>query len=229
MSSQAPQLPLAVQLRDDASFANFLCTANNRQALQTVKQLVSSDEWLVYLWSNQPSGRSHLLQACCATVPSSFYLSLIDYQQLSPDVLYGLDDRVLICLDDIDCVTEDLAWQEALFHLYNRIKDKQGNLLIAANAPVQALNFSLTDLKSRLQAAVIFQLFPLSEEQKQQAIQLRAKQRGINASEEVLRFLLHHWPRDMRALIDALEQLDSASLIEKRKITIPFAKQILCI
>ena len=43
-------------------------------------------------------------------------------------------------------------------------------------------------------------------------------------SDDVTNYLMKHGPRDMTALMDLLEKLDYASLVEQRKLTIPFIK-----
>ena len=55
----------------------------------------------------------------------------------------------------------------------------------------------------------------------------KAAEKGINVSSEVAEYIIHRVTRGMSELTEILEQLDEASLREKRKITIPFVKQIL--
>ena len=59
------QLPLGVGIRDDATFDSFLPGDNAGAVVALKQQLKRSDEPLVYLWGNEETGRSHLLQAAC--------------------------------------------------------------------------------------------------------------------------------------------------------------------
>tara|TARA_R110000868_G_scaffold8205_7_gene42757 strand:- start:69319 stop:70005 length:687 start_codon:yes stop_codon:yes gene_type:complete len=219
------QLTLPIQLRDDATFDNFFVSNANQLLLQTLQQ---ADQWFVYLWGAAHTGKSHLLQACCHVMSeqggSCFYLSLADYRQLDPQMLHDLSAMQLVCLDDVDAVAEDSAWQEAIFHLYNEINAAGHRLLVAANASANELGLSLADLQSRFNAGVMFHLQPLNETGKLQALQLRAHARGLKLSDEVGNFLLTRWSRDMQSLFDALEKLDQIALTEKRKLTIPLVK-----
>ena len=56
---------------------------------------------------------------------------------------------------------------------------------------------------------------------------LRAELRGFKLPIDVGRFLLNRLSRDMRTLLTTLNQLDNASFRAKRKLTIPFVKEIL--
>jgi DnaA family protein len=147
---------------------------------------------------------------------------------MSPDVLMGLEHYRLICLDDIEKLQGESAWQIAVFDLINRIKE-QGNscLVITGNQPPKQLSLELPDLISRLSWGTNFQLYSLTDEQRQQALIVKAQHRGLNMSKDVARYLVNHWQRDMPALISSLDILDEQSLQQQRKLTIPFVKVIL--
>jgi DnaA family protein len=82
-------------------------------------------------------------------------------------------------------------------------------------------------LKSRLQWGVTFHVHTLDDDEKQHALQFRAKARGLDLSDEVATFIIQRLPRDMNELFWQLNRLDHASLAEQRKLTIPFVKKIL--
>jgi DnaA family protein len=83
------------------------------------------------------------------------------------------------------------------------------------------------DLISRLTWGMVFQLQPLSDEEKLQVLIMRADCRGMTLSEEVGKFILNHCPRHMSTLFAALDALDKVSLAVQRKLTIPFVKTVL--
>lgn len=225
------QLPLNIQLRDDATFASFYSGDN----LQTVKALLrfssGLDETSIYLWGTKGAGKSHLLQATCNAanelgVPA-VYLPLQEWQTLSPVILKDLENIPLICVDDVQAITGNRAWEEALFHAYNRIKATATRLLVASDTSPFNIQIHLPDLKSRLTSGVTYQLHKLNDDQKLFALTLRAKVRGLSLSKTVGQFLLSRCSRDMNELFQTLETLDHASLAEQRRLTIPFIKQTL--
>ncbi len=57
----------------------------------------------------------------------------------------------------------------------------------------------------------------------------RSDLRGFKLPIDVGRFLLNRLSRDMRTLLSTLNQLDNASFSAKRKLTIPFVKEILAL
>ncbi len=227
------QLPLNIQLHDDATLSSFY-PGDNKEVLEAVKHFAYGKEGMfLYIWGQAGVGRSHLLQAACRAASeigdAVVYVPLLEQKQLSPGILQGIDDIPLVCIDDINIIAGQPLWEEALFHLFNRIQVQGGRLLIAADISPRNLTVILPDLKSRLTSGVIYQVHRLSDEQKINALQLRASQRGLQLAKAVAQFLLSRCSRNMRELFSMLEKLDRASLAEQRRLTIPFVKQVLAL
>lgn len=224
------QLPLGLSLQDEATFDNFYPGKNEEIVAQLKKTASGEGENILYLCGARGQGLSHLLQACCHHAEKhqlpSVYLPLSSLVLLSPQVLNDVEPLSLVAIDDIDRITGD-EWEEAIFHLYNRIYDTGGRLIISAHDLPKAIDLKLPDLISRLSYGVLYQLHPLTDDEKLAALTMRAMRRGITLSEEVGKYILTHCPRHMRTLFAALEVLDQASLAAQRRLTIPFVKEVL--
>lgn len=227
----SPQLPLSLKLRDDAIFDNFFVGDNALLIASLKKFIVERSEQFIYCYGEDGVGRTHLLQSCCHVANenhrSLFYLSLSDYHTFSPVLFDALEDQDCVCIDDVDAIVGNREWEEALFHFYNRARENNTQLLVSAKMPPQQLQCVLKDLQSRLSWGLVLEVKKLSDIEKMQALQLRAELRGLQLSEDVANYLIHHFSRNMRDLVSTLEKLDQASLAAKRKLTIPFIKQIL--
>lgn len=228
------QLPLSVQLRDEATFANYL-PGPNRTLLSFLCQEDRPEslpiEHFMYLYGTPGVGCTHLLQAACHETHSlgqrSIYLPMREFIYHSPKLLEGVENLNLICIDDIHELSGNSLWEEAIFHLFNRVRDTGKRLLIAGNNAPRQLELDLQDLVSRLSWGIVMQINPLSDAEKRQALRLRAHLRGLDLSDDVARYILHHGSRDMHHLFDILSKLDSASLRAKRKLSIPFIKEVM--
>ncbi|MBA6392311.1 DnaA regulatory inactivator Hda [Colwellia sp. BRX10-3] len=230
------QLTLSVQLPDDETFASFQSESNQMVVQQLTHFLdhVGDENKQVhslFLFGLTGVGKSHLLHASCAYADTlgitSLCLSFSELTQLSVDVLDGLENIDLVCLDDIQLIAGNTKWQQGVFDLYNRMIEQNKCLIITGDQSVAQLNISLPDLVSRLSWGLTEQLKPLSDKEKSFALQYRAQQRGLTMNDDVASFLINRLSRDMTSLIAALEQLDQASIREQRRITIPFIKDIL--
>ena len=231
-NSQPPrQLALSVGLRDDATLENFF-SHHNDLAVQAIEGIAEGvGESFVYLWGESGAGCSHLLQAGCHQAGryqrSAFYLPLGQFKAQGPEILDGLESLDLVCIDQLEQIVGMPEWEEALFHLFNRIRDAGHYLLIAADAAPRQLEIALPDLDSRLRWGVVLRIQALDDDGKLAALRARAYDRGIDLSEEVAQFILNRSPRQTGELFLLLDHLDQASLSAKRKVTIPFVKQLL--
>ena len=87
--------------------------------------------------------------------------------------------------------------------------------------------FDLADLVSRLSSGVVFEIKSLDDQGKLQALSQFIETRNLQVEQKVLEYLITHFSRDNHSLFQAIDQLDKASMIEKRRLTIPFVQKVL--
>ena len=83
------------------------------------------------------------------------------------------------------------------------------------------------DLATRLAWGLVYQLHPLTDDEKAQALKAHAKDRGMNLPDEVVDYCLRYLRRDLPTLMAVLDALDEWSLIEKRPVTMPLLRKLL--
>lgn len=225
------QLTLGVSLKDEATFANYYVGKNSELVRQLMLSARGQGEQMIYCSGYAGQGCTHLLQACCHESKqhhlSAVYLPLANLADFSPEIFDGLENLKLICIDDLHMIAGKPEWEEAFFHAYNRIRDAGAHLVVTANVAPKALGLTLPDVVSRLSWGMVYQLQPLTDAEKLQALIMRAERRGMTLSEDVGKFILTHCPRHMSTLFAALDALDKISLAAQRKLTIPFVKTVL--
>jgi DnaA-homolog protein len=215
------QLALGVRLRADALFESFAVGQN----FEILAALRSSNPTPLWLWGAHGTGKTHLLQAACADAGhSAAYFPLNRSLALPPDALAGFEASHVLCIDDVDAIAGDRVWEQALFTLFNEVAELHTRVIFAATvAPRQAAWF-LDDWSSRAAACVVYQLRELDDAGRIEALRLRAAQRGLQLPDETSEYLLKRMPRDLPSLFQILDALDEASLVEKRRLTIPFIR-----
>ena len=151
------QLPLGVHLRETATFANYF-PGVNQDVVRLLEDSVSGGREFIYLWGGRGSGKTHLLQAVCRLVSGQAqplaYFPLRETASLSPGILEGVEQLPLVIVDDVDAVAGDTAWERELFHLYNRIRERDGGLIISGSHSPAAIDIALPDLRTRLAAGL---------------------------------------------------------------------------
>ncbi|MBU1192167.1 MAG: DnaA regulatory inactivator Hda [Gammaproteobacteria bacterium] len=225
------QLPLGLRLPAASRFDNFVA-GPNRETVTAIEQLtLDRTASVLFITGAAGSGKTHLLQAACRAVETggeaAVYLPLTTFSTMNPGILEGLEHYALIALDDVQAIAGQVDWEEALFHLYNRLREAQGRLLAAAAAPPDQLNIELPDLRSRLGWGAVYALQLPDDAMRLQILALRAQACGLELPDETARYLLRRCPRDLPALIALLERLDHAALAAQRRLTVPFVKAVL--
>jgi DnaA family protein len=218
------QLALGVRLRADAVFESFWPGQNG----EIVAALRAPGAAPLWLWGAPGSGKTHLLQAVCAAAgEAAAYFPLARSIALPPEALAGFEQCRVLCVDDADAVAGDLTWERALFRLFNEAAELRTRLIFAAAAAPRQSDWCLGDWRSRAAACVVYQLRELDDEGRIEALRLRAAQRGLQLPYETSEYLLKRMPRDLRSLLEILDQLDEASLVAQRRLTIPFIRDAL--
>ena len=218
------QLALGVRLRADAVFESFWPGLNS----EIVAALRAPGTAPLWLWGARGSGKTHLLQAVCAAAgAAAAYFPLARSVALPPEALAGFERSGVLCVDDADAVAGDMAWEKALFRLFNEAAELRTRLIFAAAAPPRQPEWRLEDWRSRAAACVVYQLRELDDAGRIEALRLRAAQRGLQLPYETSEYLLKRIPRDLPSLFEVLDQLDEASLAAQRRLTIPFIRDAL--
>lgn len=225
------QMILGIHWPEEITFDNYVSGANC-SAIHALQQAIvdGAHEHCFYLFGETCVGRTHLLQACCQKATdlqqTCAYLPLQQYREWQPSIFDNLETIEVLALDDIEAIAGQPLWEEALFHLINRVRQQKSKLIISGNQAPQKLTTMLPDLRSRLQQMLTFLIKPLDDNGKRMVLQQHAHARGFLLSDSVINYLLRHEARDLRHLFTRLKQLDHASLVAKRRITVPFIKNL---
>jgi DnaA family protein len=227
----AQQLPLHFEFRANQTFSDFFPGTNHEIVTHLQQCVAGLGEQQIFLWGQPGLGKTHLLQACCHQAQqqniNSFYFDLANAELPDPAILDGLDEYDVVCFDNIECIAGNAVWELAFFNFFNQHRDRGHKLIVSACSAPNAIAIQLADLKTRLNWGLTLKIQPLTDSDRIAALIFKADQMGFEIAPQAGRFLLTHYDRDLAGLWALLEKLDKASLAAKRKLTIPFLKQIL--
>jgi DnaA family protein len=158
---------------------------------------------------------------------SAIYVSLKNHLNYQEEMLHNLERLSLICIDDVDLIAGDLIWEEALFHLYNESFLRGTRLLMAGQKLPIHLDFKLSDLSSRLAWGLSLKVEPLVGQEALKVLKAQADEVGMALPSEVSNYLLQRSRQDMASLGQVIKIIKQASLEHRRKVTVPFVKQVM--
>jgi DnaA-homolog protein len=154
---------------------------------------------VLYLWGVSGSGKTHLVSA----------LKNAETAHVIVDGVERLND----------------AEQILLFNQINHVNQPGESGFVVATGSSAPRDLPLRpELTSRLGSGLTFQLHPLTDAEKAEALRAHAKARGFQLRDDVTQYLLRHARRDMASLISFLDALDRYSLETGREITLPLLR-----
>jgi DnaA family protein len=224
------QLPLQFEFQSNQHFNTFF-QGNNKEIINHLQQLFIKQEQQIYLWGEAGIGKTHLLHASIQDAKnqnkSSFYFSLDTPDFPDPSILEGLENLDLVCFDNIQKIAGNTEWEQAFFNFYNLHREGNKKLVLSAPCPPKYLSIELPDLKTRMSWGLTLKLKALTDEQQLNALIYKANELGFEIPLNVGRFLITRYVRDLASIWILLDKINHATLAAKRKLTIPFLKQIM--
>ena len=228
------------------TFDNFVVGRNAPllASLQALMTDVADAERIHYLWGESGCGKTHLLHALQQQYPSQWLDRLAPLEAFLPNT--APDAACIYLVDDVTQLNP--AQQDALFALYNYINQPirnqqqpvMGLVMSGPCAPFQlnearafmpktsATASMREDLRSRIGAAIVWQVHALSDGEMAAALSQAAQARGLQLHPGIVPWLLTHWERSMPALMALLDALDRYSLERRRAaITLPLLRDLL--
>lgn len=175
----------------------------------------------VYLWGADGGGKSHLLSAVAGLATQRPVRALSG--ATAPDDIQVMPGTLLL-VDDVHELSA--AAQIALFRIFN--SSRLLGLSMLLSGPCRPLALALReDLRTRIGQCMIYEIQNLSDEEKQAALRRHALLRGMRLDDSVLHYLLRHGRRDLPSLMAMLDNLDRASLEQKRQATVPLLRELM--
>ena len=216
------QLLLDLKPEQIPTLENFVAGIN-AQLTGRLRALAGSDSVdMLYVWGPEGSGRSHLLTATALLAEPRRPTALLGAAGVEAEL--PIAPGGLLVIDDIDRLSPE--GQHALFRAFNSARFVGLSLLLSGPCPPLQLQLR-EDLRTRVGQALIFEVKPLSDDEKSEALQRHALLRGMRVDDGLVQYLLRHGRRDLPSLMAVLDNLDRASLEQKRPATLPLLKEVM--
>jgi len=202
------QLKFGFKPKPVFSAEDFVVSEANREAFSWITEWPKWPGNALLLHGAKSSGKTHLANIWAKKSGAEF----------SSDA-----EKLALVVENIESFTD----QEKLFHLINRMKEKNGWLLLTANVPAARLPVALPDLASRLKAIPSVGLNPPDDVLLKSVLMKLFSDRQLKVPAAAIDFILSRMNRSFPDAAALVEKIDTLSAEEKRAITIPLVKKVL--
>lgn len=209
----------------DFSFDRFVPCEGNAAALRFALRIAdpSDSETLLYLYGPSGSGKTHLLRSIAG---SNFpYLSLRD--PVAPERLVSTFNTAGgLVVDDLQEMPDDPDLRRALWQLFNEFHTSGRTIAMAGALPPRDLANMDDHLTSRLLWGLVAHLDTSDDISRRMIIKKVADDHQIRIPDDVVDYILATTSREVGALITVFHHLYRFSMAEKRRITLPLAREV---
>lgn len=202
---------------------DFLVTPSNAMALAMIEGWQGWTAHKLILTGPIGSGKSHLTHIWADSAGATILLS----SGLSRADIPALAAGRAVAVEDIEGIAGDTAAETALFHLHNLLLADGGYLLMTGCGATRSWPFALADLKSRIEGTPSVALEPPDDALLAAVLAKLFADRQLKLRADVIPYLVARMDRTFASARALVDQLDSASLAEKRPITRQLARTVL--
>ena len=221
-SAGGAQLLLDLKPKQVPTLDNFVAGIN-AELVGRLRSLVEPGCFdMIYIWGAPGSGRSHLLAATAGLAAERRPVTLLAGAEAAAEL--PVAPGGLLIVDDVDLLAP--AARVGLFRVFNSARLVGLSILLSGPVPPLALDVR-EDLRTRIGQTLIYEVKPLSDEEKSAALRHHALLRGMRIDDSLVQYLLRHGRRDLPSLMAILDGLDQVSLEQQRPATLPLLKDVL--
>ena len=187
------QLPLDLAYRPALGMADFVIAPGNRDAVAWIDRWPDWPSHALAIHGPKGSGKSHLAHVWQARSGAVFLDRASD------------ETPAAVVLD------EPQGWPEdTLLHLYNRLREAGGHLLIVSATPPARWPVALPDLASRLASIPAVALAAPDDDLLVAVMAKQFADRGLEVNEDVLRYVASRVERSFAAAAEVVTRIDRA-------------------
>lgn len=225
-NNDSTQMILNFPYRPSLGRDDFMVAECNKEAVSIIDNWPQWPYFSICLIGSSGCGKTHLAnvwaQKIAISINQPYRIPFIKAGQLSTDLVHSLPDQShCIVIEDLP----ELKNQEALFHLYNTYRDFGGNILFTSDTAPARLNFSLPDLRSRMNIVPIYEI-KAPDDQLLMALLIKLfADRQITPNPDLLSYLLKNMQRSFSYARKLVEEIDNISLERKKAISIATARE----
>ena len=133
----------------------------------------------------------------------------------------------VLMIDDVQFIIGKDNTQEEFFHTFNTLVDKKRQIIISADKSPADLEGLEDRLKSRLGWGLVADIHPLTYELRYGIIEVKAEQKNIKLTGDVLEFLANKITNNVREMEGALNRLAVHASLQDSEITVDLVKDVL--
>ena len=213
------QLLLKFNQNQNFNYNDFFVSKSNYFAFEIIEKWPKWEKNIVNIYGEKSSGKTHLADI--------FYkknkAKKITEKELNDEIFKEIKLFESVIIDNFENKTEE----KLLYSLFNIIDNDNKYLLINSFIPINEMNFSLDDLKSRSKNCLFAKIESPDDELMFAIILKNFSDRQIAVDRKLIDFIIKRIDRSYGKISDFIYKIDELSLKKKKPIDFKTIKEIL--
>lgn len=199
----------------------------------------------LYIYGGAGLGKTHLMQSIAhfilkknpaakvryvtsETFINEFVDSIRNKNNLSPeDFRRKYRELDVLLIDDIQFIIGKEGTQEEFFHTFNTLYENKKQIVIASDKPPRDIDNLEDRLRSRFEVGLIVDIQMPDYETRMAILRKKEELEGYNIDNQVITYIATNIKSNVRELEGALTKIVAMSRLEKKKVTLDLAEELL--
>jgi chromosomal replication initiator protein len=213
------------------TFDSFVVCDGNAGALQFSRRIADPDdpENLLYIHGPAGSGKTHLLKAIGQVMGGvgTRVASYLSFREActADELCCRFSQAEALVVDDLHLMPDDGDLRAALWQMFNDFHSSGRKIVMAGLYAPRDLPHLDDHLVSRLLWGLVARVDVSDDHSRRMILKKIAADRQIRIPDDVVDFILMTTSREVGDLISAFESVYRLSMVLKRRITLPLARE----
>ena len=217
--SKLNQALLKFELEQNFAYDDFFVSKCNYFAFNLIESWPRWEKNILNIHGEKFSGKSHLSEI----FKKKNKAIIIKNHEINDDFFKKIRFHENIILDNLDYVSNE----NILYSIFNFSEQYNKYLIINSNKPINDIDFSLPDLKSRLKNCIYAKIDKPDDDMIFALVLKHFSDRQIKIEKKIIEYITKRIERSYGKIIDFIYKVDQFSLINKKPIDYKSIKKIL--
>ena len=217
--SKLNQTLLKFELEQNFAYDDFFVSKCNYFAFSLIETWPKWEKNILNIYGEKFSGKSHLSEI----FKKKNKALIIKTEEINEDFFNKLRFHENIILDNLEYVSNE----KTLYSLFNFAEQFNKYLIINSIKPINSVDFSLPDLKSRIKNCIFAKIEKPDDDMIFALVLKHFSDRQIKIEKKIIEYITKRIERSYGKIFDFIYKVDQFSLINKKSIDYKSIKNIL--
>ena len=213
------QTLLNFELEQNFAYDDYFVSKSNHFAFSLIESWPKWEKNILNIYGEKFSGKSHLSEI----FKKKNKAIIIKKEEINEDFFNKIRFYENIILDNLDYLSNE----KILYSIFNFVEQFNKYLIINSIRPINSIDFSLPDLRSRLNNCIFAKIDKPDDDMIFALVLKHFSDRQIKIEKKIIEYITKRIERSYGKILEFIYKVDQFSLINKKPIDYKSIKKIL--